>query len=129
MKDYGIAFLRVITGWRLIAGVWGAATNGQQMQEVTGFFQQLGLPIPAASAFVAVYAELICGFLFIGGLWVRPAAIVMAFTFIIAIAMVDIHYSITKSFPAWIILAVSLFLLTNGAGRLSLDAWIYKKNR
>lgn len=127
-KDYGAIFIRLVIGWRLISGVWQPATQQSKMQEVTIFFQQLGLPFPALSSFLAVYAELICGLLFIIGLWVRAAALVMGFTFIIAIALVDIHYPITKSFPAWIILAASLFFLFNGAGRLSADAQMNRKS-
>jgi putative oxidoreductase len=120
-KDHAAIFIRLAVGWRLIAGVWAPATNTNKLQEVTGFFRQLGLPLPALSATIAVYAELICGILFIVGLWVRPAALVMIFIFIVAIAFAHIHDPITRSFPAWIILASSFFLLFNGAGKFSLD--------
>jgi putative oxidoreductase len=120
-KDHAAIFIRLVVGWRLIAGVWEPATNTGKLHEVTAFFRQLKMPLPALSATVAVYAELICGILFIIGLWVRPAALIMIVTFIVAIAFAHIHDPITRSFPAWIILASSLFLLFNGAGKFSLD--------
>jgi putative oxidoreductase len=79
------------------------------------------IPFPTLSAVLCVYAEFTCGILFIAGLWVRTAALVMIFTFTIAIAVVDIHDGFEKAFPAWTIWAVSTFLLFYGGGKFSVD--------
>ena len=120
-KEYGSFFLRFVIGWRLIAGAWLAISIPGNMSGVKDFFEQLNLPFPLISAYASVYAQFICGILFIIGLWVRPAALVMVINFIVAIAMYDIHYGIEKAFPAWAILAGSLFFLLNGGGKFSAD--------
>lgn len=125
-KDYGTLFLRLIIGWRLVAGTWQVISKDGGMQIVKDFFEQLNVPFPSFSAYTSVYAQFICGILFIIGLWVRPAALVMLINFAVAIAAYDIHHGIEKAFPAWIILACSFFFLLNGGGKFSIDRRINK---
>jgi putative oxidoreductase len=103
-----------------VEGMWNIIFDGQ-IRGVAGFFNQFHIPLPTLSAVLCVYAEFICGILFIAGLWTRMAALVMIFTFTIAILMVDIHNGFEKAFPAWTIWAVSIFLLFNGGGKFSID--------
>lgn len=124
-KDYGIFLLRLVIGFRLVEGMWNIIFNGE-IQGVADYFNQIHLPLPALSAVLAVYAEFICGFLFILGLWVRPAAAVMVFTFTIALVFVDLYIGFEKAFPAWAIFSVSVFLLFSGPGKVSIDEKIKK---
>lgn len=126
-KDNGILFLRLVAGWRLIAGTWAYAIHSKPMTEVESFFQSLHLPAPMVSAYAAVYAEIICGVLFIIGLWVRPAAIIMILTFTVAILAAHLKDQIITSFQAWALLAMALCFLFTGAGKISIDERINKK--
>ena len=119
-RDGGLLFLRIIIGWRLVAGTWPYALGLKPIQEVTGFFTQLQLPVPLLSSYLSVYAQFIAGILFIIGYWVRPAALLMIINFIIALLAAHTKDGIETSFPAWILLAVSVFLFFNGPGKLSL---------
>jgi putative oxidoreductase len=121
-KAFGIIFLRVVAGWRLIAGIADYAFGIKPISEVAGFFEQLHIPVPMLSATISVYAQLICGVLFLIGLWVRPAALIMILNFSIAIIAAHTHDSIEKSFAAWALLAMSVCLLFTGGGRLSLES-------
>lgn len=120
-RGYGILVLRLVAGWRLIAGVWAFALFAEPINEMSDFFATLHLPAPAFLAYVSAYADFICGILFILGLWVRPAAIIMIINFTVAIAAAHLQHSIIEAFSAWALLAVSLCLLFEGAGKLSLD--------
>ena len=128
-KDYGPLFLRLITGWRLLAGGLGYAVMSKPITEVESFFQSLHLPAPLFSAYLAVYAQVVCALLFIIGLWVRPAAIVMIINFIVALIAAHSQDPIMKSFSAWVLLAISVCLLFTGAGKPSLDETLKKRIR
>jgi putative oxidoreductase len=123
-KEYGAIFLRLIIGWRLIAGVWSIVSHKQFMGGTVDYFTQLHLAFPEFSAYLAVYSEFTCAVLFIIGLWMRPAALLMVINFTVAIAAAHLHESIVSSFSAWAIWAGSIFLLFNGAGRLSIDRFL-----
>ncbi|HEV7782301.1 MAG TPA: DoxX family protein [Chitinophagaceae bacterium] len=127
-KEYGAVFLRLVIGWRLIAGVAAYATGTKPISEVSGFFTQLNIPAPSISAWLSVYAQFICGILFIIGLWVRPAALTMIINFSIAIIAAHTGDPVERSFAAWALLATSLFLLFHGAGKLSFDQRFVKLN-
>ena len=120
-EHYGILLIRLVTAWRLIAGVWSYAVGAKPMREVEDFFESLNMPLPLLSATISVYAQFICGFLFIVGLFVRPAAIVMIINFSIAIIAAHLHDPIVKSFSAWALLAMAACLLFTGGDKLSID--------
>jgi len=126
-KEYGAVFLRLVIGCRLIVAVWNVVFNWQNMHAVKDFFESVHIPLPMISAVVAVYAEFICGILYISGLWVRQAALVMIINFIIAIAFVDVHTNFEKAFSAYVILAASVFFLFHGAGKISIDEQLNKR--
>ncbi|HSZ32235.1 MAG TPA: DoxX family protein [Puia sp.] len=119
-KDFGVFILRLIFGYRLVEGMATVLMNGQ-IPGLAQFFEANHIPFSLVSAYLAVYAELICGILFIIGLWLRPAALVMVFTFTVAIVFVDFKAGFERGFPGWSIWAVSVFLFCYGAGKISLD--------
>ena len=93
----------------------------RQIHGLAEYFESNHIPFSLISAYLAVFAELICGILYIVGLWVKPAALIMVFTFSVAIVFVDFQAGFERGFPAWSIWAVSIFLLLNGAGKISMD--------
>ncbi len=125
-KDYGAFFLRLIIGWRLIDGTQDNVLSWEQMLEFKVFLEQHGFVFPLASAVMSVYAQFICGALYIVGLFVRPAAIVMIFNFTVALLMVHLGTTFFDSFQALMMLFGSIFFLFHGAGKLSVDELLKK---
>lgn len=119
-KDYGAIFIRLIIGFNLIYGVFDNVIDWSRMLEFKKFLGLRQFPMPLACAVISVYAQMLCGIFYIIGAFIRMAAMVMIFNFIIAVT-VHIGDTYANSFPALMMLAVSLFLLFNGAGKLSVD--------
>lgn len=129
-KDYGVIFIRLLIGVYLIYVQHDNFFNSQNMIDVGNFFASHKIPLPFFSAYLSVYAQFFAGILFILGACTRYAAAVMVFNFIIAFIAVDIHKVYPHNFNAQVMLFSSLFLLFNGAGKLSLDKWIQnRKNK
>jgi putative oxidoreductase len=121
-KAYGVIFLRLVIGWKLIAGAGNYVFHLKSISNVEDYFSTLHLPAPLLSAYLSVYAQFICAVLLIIGLWFRPAAIVMIINFTLAIIAAHLNDGIEKSFAAWVILAASSFFLFNGAGKVSIES-------
>jgi putative oxidoreductase len=122
-KDYGAIFLRVLIGWRLIYGTQDNVFSWERMIEFRNFLDQLGTPLPLFSATLSVYAQFICGILYVVGLWMRPAAIVMIINFIFALIIAHIGTTFLETFDALVMLFGSIFFLFYGSGKISLDNW------
>ena len=120
-KDYGAIFLRLIIGWRLIDGTQDNVFSWTRMIEFRDFLQNHGVPLPLVAANVSVYAQFICGILYILGAFIRPAALVMVINFIAALIIAHIGTTFQQSFEALMMLFGSLFFLFYGAGRISVD--------
>ncbi len=120
-KGYANFFLRLVIGWRLIVGAQDNVFNWDRMLEFREFLIVQGVPFPLLAALVSVYAQFICGILYLTGCFIRPAALVMTINFIAALLIVHIGHPFEQAFAAWMMLAGSLFFLLNGAGKLSID--------
>jgi putative oxidoreductase len=60
--------------------------------------------------------------LYIGGFFIRPAAIVMIINFAVALLIVHLGTTFQQSFEALVMFFGSMFFLFYGAGKLSIDA-------
>lgn len=125
---YGLAVLRVVVGLTFMAhgsqklfgwfGGYGLAGVGQWMESI-------GLAPGYLMALLAGSGEFFGGLALVLGLLVRPAAVVLAV--VALVAMVSVHWAngffITNNGYeyALALLAVSVALLIDGAGKLSLD--------
>lgn len=76
---------------------------------------------------MSVYAQFICGILFIIGAGVRYAAVVMIINFIAALIIAHIGDAYPNMFPALMMLAAACFFLLHGAGKLSVDELLRKR--
>ena len=128
-KGYGALFLRLIIGWRLIDGTQDNVFSWERMLEFEAFLEQHHFAFPLGAAIISVYAQFICGALYISGLFVRPAAIVMIINFLVALLTVHLGTTFLDSFHALIMFFGSVFFLFNGAGKLSLDEWLDTSQR
>jgi putative oxidoreductase len=73
-RDYGAIFLRLIIGWRLIDGTQDNIFSWERMLEFKNFLEQRHVLFPLLAAHVSVYAQFICGILFMVGAFIRCAA-------------------------------------------------------
>ncbi|MFY9619055.1 MAG: DoxX family protein [Pyrinomonadaceae bacterium] len=121
-KEYGVIFIRLIVGFHLIYGTQDNVFSYARMQEFAGFLSARHVPFPLFAAFVSVYAQLICGLLFLAGAATRPAAAVMIVNFVAAIVIAHLGDAYPNMFPALMMLAASCFFLIHGAGKLSVDS-------
>jgi putative oxidoreductase len=101
---------------------WGKLHD---LAKVTGFFAELGIPIPGVNAAVASTTELVGGVLILVGLFTRAASLPLAFTMVIAMvtakrAEIDGVVSLF-AFNEFTYLACFVWFAVAGAGALSLD--------
>jgi putative oxidoreductase len=120
-KEYGLFFIRLTIGFRLIYGVADNVFSWAHMLEFRDFLDKLGVPFPLFSANLSVYAQFICGILFILGFLFRPAALVMVINFICALLIAHRTGGYLPAAAAWMILFTSVGFLFHGPGKLSLD--------
>jgi putative oxidoreductase len=125
---YGLTILRIIAGVTFAAhgaqklfgwfGGYGLAGVGQWMESI-------GLAPGYLMALLAGSAEFFAGLALIVGLLARPAAAVLAVTMLVAIVSVHLVNGFFMSNNGYefalALLAISLAVLVEGAGKLSLD--------
>lgn len=128
-KEYGPIFIRLIIGFHLIYGVQDNIFSSERMHEFAEFMRVRGVPFPLFSAFLSVYAQFICGILFILGALTRYAAVVMVINFIAAILIAHRADPYPRMFPALMMLFAALFFLIHGAGKLSIDDLLERRGR
>lgn len=127
LRPYAPFPLRLWVGWHLIYGTHDNLVSAERMAEFRDFLTQFGFPWPLLSAHVSVYAQFLCGVLFILGLFTRPAAAVMIFNFIVALLMVHTRTPYPQAALAFAMLTASVLLLLNGPGLPSIDAVLRRK--
>lgn len=125
-SDLALLLLRVLVGAFLMWGTWDNIASGERMAEFAGFLGQLGCPMPEIAAPVSVYAQFVCGALILLGLLTRWAGLIMTFNFIVAVWLVHPGADFRALFPPLVMIAVSLYLATRGAGRYAMDAMVLK---
>lgn len=129
-KDIGLFILRVTAGLVLLYGhgfeKLSVIFSGQEIQ----FMDPIGIGA-VTSFYMAAFAEGICAFLLILGLFSRLAALILTFNFLVififhafiagdGFAVLELRFFYLASF-------IALFLL--GPGRFSLDyLWFKQKN-
>jgi putative oxidoreductase len=123
-SDLGLLALRLIVGSFLVWGVQDNVFSDARMQEFVRFCGANGFPAPQLMAPLSVYAQLICGSLFIVGLFTRLAAIVMTVHFIVAVLMVHLHQDFRAQWPALSLVFVCAYFAARGSGRWAADRWL-----
>lgn len=129
LKRYGdlsLLFLRILTGAFLIHGTQDNILSDARMQEFVQFLAKKGFAWPELMAPLSVYAQFICGGLIVIGLLTRWAGVLMTFNFIVAVVMVHWSQDFRGWWPAIVLVFISLHFALHGAGRYSLDAWVWR---
>lgn len=111
---------------------WGKFMN---LDRTTGFFTDLGIPLPKLNALLAASTEFGGGVLLALGLFARPASVPLIFTMLVAYAtahreeLMAIFSDPDKFLGAapFLFLMASLIVLAFGPGRFSADHFLGKK--
>jgi putative oxidoreductase len=125
---------------RLAAGVIFTAHGAQKLfgwfggyglEGTAGWMASIGMEPGYLMALMAGSAEFFGGLFLILGLLVRPSAIVLALTMIVAIVTVHLEHGLFMSNNGYefalALLAISVGLAVRGAGSVSLDRKIQQK--
>ncbi len=99
--------------------------GGYGLEGTAGWMSSIGLEPGYLLATLAGSAEFFGGLLLILGLLVRPTALVLALTMVVAIASVHLHNGLFMSNNGYefalALLVITLGLIVRGAGSLSVD--------
>jgi putative oxidoreductase len=120
-REKGAFFVRLVVGFVLVYGTQDNVFSNARMVEFRDFLAARGVPFPLLAAHVSAYAQFVCGVLYVLGLYVRPAALLMVVNFAAALVIAHLDAPLDAARLALCMLFCSLFLLFNGAGALSLD--------
>ncbi len=125
---------------RVVAGLTFTAHGAQKLfgwfggyglEGTAGWMASIGLNPGMLMALLAGSAEFFGGIFLILGLLVRPSALVLAFTMVIAVLLVHLPHGFFMSNNGYeyalVLLAISVALLIRGAGSVSVDSVIQKK--
>ena len=124
--------VRLYWGWQFAQTGWGKL---QDLNKVTGFFTNLGIPFPHANAIFISALEFFGGILLALGLGSRLIALLFTFDMVAAYVLADrealgqIFSDPDKFYAAapYTFLFASLIILIFGPGKFSLDALISKR--
>jgi putative oxidoreductase len=119
---------RLAVGLVFMSTGWGKVHN---LEKVTHFFVELGIPMPGFNAVLVGYSELICGTLLVLGLATRLATFPLIMSMIVAILTAkraDLHGVFDLvGFDEFTYLAVLVMVAIIGPGAVSLDNPITKR--
>tara|TARA_Y100001960_G_scaffold333922_1_gene442297 strand:+ start:2481 stop:2921 length:441 start_codon:yes stop_codon:yes gene_type:complete len=105
--------------------------GGYGLEGVGSWMESIGLSPGVLMAFLAGSAEFFGGLFLVLGLLVRPSALVLSITMLVAIFAVHFEHGLFMSNNGYefglALLAASVSLLISGAGKLSLDKILEKK--
>lgn len=119
-SEFGMFFVRLIVGFHLIYGTADNIVSWARMLEFSQFLGERGVPFPLFAANLSAWAQFVCGILFIIGLFVRPAAVVMIINFLCALLIAHRTGGYQPAAPALFMLFSSIAFLIHGPGRPAL---------
>ena len=114
----GVGGIMAAHGWAKLSDMSGTAQS----------FGHLGLPAPLILVYLAVCGEFVGGLGLLAGLLTRVAALGPACTMVVAISTVHLGHGLFAKNGGYeyplVLLLVSVFFAFNGAGPISVDAWL-----
>ena len=120
-SDFGLLFLRVLTGAFLIYGVVDNIASVDRMEEFEVFLESNDFPAAGLLAPVSVYMQFFCGAAFVLGFLTRWAGIVIAVHFVIALVMVHWPQDFRAWWPAIVLVGIGFQFALTGAGSVAMD--------
>ncbi|WP_299824018.1 DoxX family protein [uncultured Pontibacter sp.] len=126
-NTYGVLFIRLAIGVFLLYGVQDNVFSWDRMLEFRDFLEERKVPYPLLAAHLSVYLQFICGILLLIGGAVRWVGLLLIINFTAAILIAHTGQSFPQYYPAAQLIAVGFFFLFNGAGPVSMDAYLHRK--
>ncbi|MFD2514926.1 DoxX family protein [Pontibacter locisalis] len=123
-RAYGALFIRFAIGVFIIYGVQDNVFSWSRMLEFRDFLEAREVPYPLFAAHVSVYVQFICGILLLLGGAVRIVGILLIVNFTAAILIAHLGQSFPEYYPAAQLIAVGFYFMFNGAGPVSIDAYL-----
>lgn len=127
LQLYAPIFIRLAFGFHLVQYTVGDVfelTAGSNNEE---WLKSMGVPFPYFMGWVYIVTEFFGGLCLMIGFQVRVIAVLLLINFIIAYSLVHLGQPYLKSFEAIQMIAVSLFLIFNGAGKISVDNLLHER--
>ncbi|MCX6198531.1 MAG: DoxX family protein [Bacteroidetes bacterium] len=121
--NVALLILRLTAGVLMAYHGYGKLTHFSEMQ--TKFMDFMGLGMSASLALV-VFAEFFCSLLLIAGLATRFALIPLIITMLVAVFQAHSGDIFGDGQTAFLYLAIYTALMLKGAGKFSLDAFLFK---
>lgn len=116
----GIIFIRLVFGFHLLYYSWGDVINFT-IGDNAEFLESLSIPFPSVMSWLYILTQFFGGIFIILGFKTRLIAIPLTITFLVAFFLVHASDPYKDAYPALQMLAVSLFFLFNGSGKISID--------
>lgn len=118
-SDKALLAIRLVAGIVFFVHGYGKLTGNPSVEMFAGMLGNIGFPLPLLFAWIVALTETFGGLALILGVFVRPAAILLAVVMTVAFGAVK-----KFSFPAgeldFVLLGVSIGLAYSGPGHLSL---------
>jgi putative oxidoreductase len=130
LRWIGPLAVRLVIGAAFLLTGWGKLHN---LDGVTEFFTELGIPMPHANAVFVSLVELVGGALLVLGLGTRIAAALLIGTMAVALltaiwpkadSVLDLFSTIELTY-----LVIFVWLAVHGAGKASLDHLLARRSR
>lgn len=125
MDDFALLLLRVFVGLTM-AFAHGLGKMPPPEQMISGL-ESMGFPAPLFFAWCAGLAEFLGGIFLALGLLTRPAAFFMMFTMGVAAFVAHAADPFNVKEMALLYMMIALFFVLFGAGRYSVDGFIFRK--
>ncbi|MGE3680199.1 MAG: DoxX family protein [Bdellovibrionales bacterium] len=120
-----VLLARISMGSIFILSGWGKLHN---LPKVTEFFTELGIPFPGINAGLVGVTEFGCGLLILLGLLTRLVSIPLIATMAVAIITAKrseiSSFTDVLGFEEFVYIVIFIWLIVNGAGKISLDTFI-----
>jgi putative oxidoreductase len=129
-----LLLVRLYWGWQFAQDGWGKLHH---LSHVAAFFASLHIPLPGPAALFISLLEFVGGILLAVGLATRVFGFLLAVDMFVAYLTTDLHalatlFSNPDNFygdAAYTFLIASLIVFVFGAGRFSIDYWIFRRNK
>lgn len=128
MVDKGLLVLRLAAGIIFVLHGWGKLTGNPSIEMFAGMVGNLGFPIPLFFAWVVALTEFLGGIALILGIFVRPAAVLLAIIMLVSFSMVK-KFGFPAGDPDFALLGISIALAKMGAGNYSVAGMMMKEKK
>jgi putative oxidoreductase len=134
LESVPILLVRIVLGVMFIQSGHGKLFGGHE--KVTGYFTELGIPLPALNAWLVACTEFFGGIGLLAGLGTRIFALMLSISMLIATLTArlpdlrkEATFDITDLFfvPEVLAMLLLLWMVCSGPGKLSLDNLVTKR--